>query len=406
MVLSYVTYGLCILLVLWGLKFPGFGKKFNDDFLDKSSSKAICGLAAIFVVLHHISQKVAFQDVTKELFFFNDIGYLIVTVFFFFSGYGLTVNADNNPKYLDSFASRRLLTVLVPFYVNNIIYAIYNIPSGMHPLRLILGVLGLVQINPNGWYPFVLILFYGLFYFARKRIKSRPAELVFYLMCSLLLVVVFSINGHFAWWADKEGWWIIQGFNNKPWWMQEQVFLFSGEWWVNSTIGFVVGATVASYKDKIVNWFKKAYWPKAIILVALFFVSYFKFVEIRNKYNCWTEYWNLDPGIVNKLVTTYANVFVSFIFIVAFVVLLMKFRSDNPITRFMGKISYETYLIGYITLDVFSFLIFYSNGDPKILNPFHYNMGLYIVAVLASSIALGFAMNKLNCLIVNKIRKK
>ena len=27
---------------------------------------------------------------------------------------------------------------------------------------------------------------------------------------------------------------------------------------------------------------------------------YAKVIDIRNKYNCWTEYWNLDPGIVNK----------------------------------------------------------------------------------------------------------
>lgn len=404
--LTYIVYALLAVLVIWGLKFPGFKNKFNDDFLDINSTKAVCGLAAILVILHHISQKPAFQDVTKELFFFNDIGFLVVSIFFFCSGYGLTISADNNPDYLKTFARKRLLTVLVPFYVFNIIFAIYQF-NNMPLIRIVLGTLGFVLINPNGWFPFVLLVFYGVFYFSRKHIKTKKCQLVSYLIVSLLLILLFCVNGHFAWWADShKGWWLVKGFNNVPWWMQEQVLLFSGEWWVNSSIAFFVGAVFASYKDIIVNFFKKGYWLKEALLIILFFVSYFYFRNLRDfKYNCWTEYYNFDPGITDKIICTYTNSLVSFIFIIAFVVLLMKFRSDNPITRFMGKISYETYLIGVIPLETLLFIIS-KNENPIVRTPYNYNLAIYVVAVISETILLGFLFNKLDNYIVRKINKE
>ncbi|MDO5440307.1 MAG: acyltransferase family protein [Erysipelotrichaceae bacterium] len=404
MIVTYVTYALLIALIIWGIKFPGFGNKFNEDFLDRNSTKAVSGLAAILVIFHHLSQEAAFQDVTKELFFFNDLGYLICTVFFFFSAYGLTVSANNNPNYIKTF-SKRFITILVPFYVLNIIYGIYGLINGMPVIRVVLGILGLVNINSNGWFPFTLLLLYLVFYLCNKTIKNRKIHLIIYFVLPFVLGALFSVNGHFAWWADSsKGWWLTKGFYDKPWWMQEQVLWFSGEWWVNSSIGFFVGALFGTYKEKLFAFFKKGYWIKLIVLCVLFGFTYKWFVGIRDKYNCWTEYWINDPGILNKLITVTANQIVSLVFIFAFIVLLMKFRSENPVTRFMGKISFETYLIGKIVLEVFRPIILNKYG-PIIKSPYNYNLGIYVVCVVSISILLGFLINKLDGIIIKKLTK-
>lgn len=405
MILSYAVYAICILLILWGIKFAGFENKFNDDFLDKSSTKAICGFFALTIIFHHISQREAFQDITRELYFFNQIGYLFVLLFFFSSGYGLTVSADSNPNYLDNF-KRRVLTVFVPYFVTNVIFTAYNAIGGIEPLKAILGVLGLIGINPNGWYPVVLLIFYGVFYFSRKHIKKSGLRLVLYFLTTILLIVVFCVNGHFAWWSDTPGWWFNYSEVSKAaWWRQNQILLFSGEWWVNSCIGFFVGALFGTYKDKIVNWFKKGYWIKLIVLIVLFVASYRFFNEyVIVHYGYWTEYGYRDPRILDKLITSFGQLAVSLTFILALVVLMMKVRTENPVTRFLGTITYETYLIGNLVIVGFEFLI--NKNNHPYANPSHSNLAIYAVAVVIVTIVLGFALNKLDGFLVKKLTSK
>lgn len=406
MVLTYGIYVILIALVLWGSKFAGL-KGFNDDSLDESTAKSVRGLAALLIIFHHISQRPAFQDVTKELFFFNNIGYLFVTIFFFSSGYGLTVSAKSKPNYLKTFVTKRLPKILIPFFVTNILFAIYNGINGMNIVRIILGIFGIVNINSNGWYPIVIIIMYLVFYFAQKHIKKDSIKLLAYFLTTVVLACIFCVNGHFAWWADKPGWWITSnGFSKASWWMQQGVLWFSGEWWINSTIGFVVGASFATYKDKIISFFKKGYWLKLLVCIILFAVSYKIFFDTNNKVGgYWTEFSCNSPQIGTKFKLSALQTCASLFFTILIQVILMKFETKNPITIFLGKISYESYLIGVLALDAFNFLIF--NGiNPIIKQPYHYNLIIYTIAVVLSTILLGYLINKLNKLILSLINRR
>ena len=117
MILSWITYGLLVLVILYGGKFA-FGKnKFNDDFLSLEATKCLRGLAAIGVILHHISQESAFQKV-RELSIFVNAGFYFVAIFFFCSGFGLIKSLKSKPNYFDGFLKNRVLkTIVVPFYV-------------------------------------------------------------------------------------------------------------------------------------------------------------------------------------------------------------------------------------------------------------------------------------------------
>lgn len=135
MILSYAVYLLCFLFLLWGGRFAGFKDRFHEDFLSKDSTKSLSGIAALFIIFHHIAQEWPFYGVTGELSFFNDIGFLLVSIFFFTSGYGLTLNADRDPDYMRNFGRRRLPVVLVPFYVTNILFALNYIAVGKASAR-------------------------------------------------------------------------------------------------------------------------------------------------------------------------------------------------------------------------------------------------------------------------------
>lgn len=409
MLLSYVVYLLCILFLLWGGRFAGFGDKFHEDFLSKDSTKSLCGIAALFIIFHHIAQEWPFYGVTRELIFFNDIGFLLVSIFFFTSGYGLTLNADRDPDYMESFGRKRLLALLLPFYVTNILFALNYIAIGKASLpKILFGVLGLTQINPNGWFPFVLLFFYLVFSFSRRHLKTVRARLWLYAAATLFVLAAFSVMGHFAWWAGKPGWWLApDGFANAPWWMQKRTLWFNWECWMNSSIGFVLGAATASYREKIVAWFKKNYWLKLAAFTALFALSLVLFRGVRRRLGYYTENLGPTPGILPKFITGLSQQPVTVFFDLALFAGMMKFRTENRLSRFLGKISYETYLLGLVALESFQFLEYKADGAggwaAMTWEPYNWNLILYTLAVVPVSILVGYLVNKLDSLLIRKL---
>lgn len=405
MTVSICVYVLCAALLLWGCRFSGFGKEFHEDYLSLSSTKSLCGISALLIIFHHISQEPAFQDLTGELSFFNDIGYLLVTVFFFSSGYGLMLNAGKDAAYTASFPGKRLPAVLVPFYGNCLVFAVIAAFSGEPLPRILLGITGLVQINPNAWFPIVLVLYYLVFLFACRHMKRKSTRVMVFFLTCLVMISVFCVSGHFAWWAGRRGWWLSSGgFDRAAWWMQEKVFWFNGEWWVNSGIAFTIGAVFAAWKEPVTAWLKKGYWLKLLCSVAVFVFFLVRLNALKAKGGYWTEFGWPSPRIGDKFFCSLVNLPVSAFFTVSVIMLSMKLRTVNPVTRFMGTISYETYLYGPLALWGFEFLINRSARPYAAGN--HWNLAVFTLCVAAASIALGWLMNRADRWLVKNLRGK
>ena len=62
----------------------------GDEYLSKDQCNAIKGLLAILVVLTHIVARITSGILLRNIFSY--LGYLCVSGFFFFSGYGLVVS--------------------------------------------------------------------------------------------------------------------------------------------------------------------------------------------------------------------------------------------------------------------------------------------------------------------------
>ncbi len=409
MLLSYAVYLLCILFLLWGGRFAGFGDRYHEDFLSKDSTKSLCGIAALFIIFHHIAQEWPFYGMTRELYFFYDIGYLLVSVFFFTSGYGLTLNADRDPEYIRNFGRRRLPVLLVPFYVTNILFALNYIAVGKASApKIIFGVLGLTQLNPNGWFPYVLLLFYLVFWFSRVHLKTVRARLRLYAGTTVFVIAAFSVMGHFAWWAGEPGWWLApDGFQNARWWMQKRTLWFNWECWMNSSAGFVLGAATASYRDRIVAWLKRKYWLKLAAFTALFTVSMIAFHAVRRHLGYYTENLGPQPGILQKFITGLSQQPVTVFFDAALFTGLMKFRTENRLSRFLGKFTYETYLLGLVALESFQFLEYTADGNggwaAMAWQPYNWNLILYTLAVVPVTILVGYLANKLDQMLIRLV---
>jgi hypothetical protein len=298
MILSWSVYALLIVLILFGCKFAWRKNEFNDDFLSLDVTKSLRGLAAIGVILHHISQESAFQKV-KELSPFVNAGFYFVAIFFFCSGFGLIKSLKSKENYLDGFLKNRVLkTIIVPFYVCVLIYGIYKLIIGvkMPVAHWITNLLGLTLMNDYAWYPIVLAILYIAFYFIFKYVKNR--KLCFALMFLVIFAqgVFFAVTGHFAWWAGEPNWWLQpNGWANAQWWMQQKIMWFFGEWWVNSSIAFFIGMIYANFEEKIVAWFKKGYWIKLLALLVLWMIFNFVSGMAQWKLGYWSEYSGKGP---------------------------------------------------------------------------------------------------------------
>ena len=163
MYLSYVVIGLLIVLMLWGGKFSGF-KEFHEDHFGLENTRSLRGIAALGVIVHHISQRDFFQD-SGELHSFVNAGFLFVSVFMFISGFGLARSLKNKPDYLKGFLRKRLPVIVVPFYVSIVICSIVLRLIGIRFYwpRLILNLIGLMPANEYAWYPIVLTILYIVF---------------------------------------------------------------------------------------------------------------------------------------------------------------------------------------------------------------------------------------------------
>ncbi len=416
MYISWIVYALFIALFVWGGRFAGFGRtRVHEDSASLDVTKSVRGIAATGVILHHISQESAFQqaggpDGSGVIQAFCNIGYIFVAVFFFWSGFGLIKSLESKPGYLDGFFKKRVLRVLIiPFYVSVILYAPLHLLSGekMPAAQWVCNFLGVTMMNEYAWYPIVAAILYMAFCLIFRKVKGDRPRFVLMAAVILLLGLVFCVNGHFAWWAGEKNWWLTRlGWAKAKWWMYMKIFWLSGEWWVNSCPAFLVGMLFARYEEGIRAWFARAYWAKLVLLALLTAALSALSAFGQWKFGYWTEFSGKGPGIVDKFVTYLLQIPQPVIVVVLMFAVMLKYHASNPVTRFMGNLSLETYMMNLMALSVFRFLLYKGqapNGDPI---PYYWtgngNLALYAAAVIAATIVLALAY-RLLCNLARKL---
>ena len=163
--------------------------------MSKARSKNILGLFAILIMMHHLGQKVSASWVPASvrqhgLEPFVPIGYLLVSFFFFCSGYGLRKRMKEDEDYFKGFLVRRTNRILMIFVITNIIYLI---------VRHLYGSVYL-PINPYSWFVYAIIaMYFGFFFIYRKENRfSHILMAVWILIYSIICYILISGN----WWYN------------------------------------------------------------------------------------------------------------------------------------------------------------------------------------------------------------
>ena len=375
--LIYSVYFILPILLLWHAKPAGKGQ-WNDS-LSLEQSKAFQGFLAVCIMLHHIGQKTCASwlfpksRIVPGLEFFVPIGYIMVSFFLFFNGYGAYKSFKNKPGYLNGFIKKRILPIVLALYSTTLIFFVARLLVGekIDGQGALLYLTSIKLCNPNTWYVIVLPFFYLAFFLAFKFIKKDGI--------AVAAVVAFVVGYQLVGTAiDHNDLWI------------------RGEWWWNCVHLFPIGVLFAKYEDKIIPHLKKYYWVYLIIAVAALYPLYLHSVTAQDMWSYYGENWGAPDKVFRRRMTLLSQVFVTVDFVFAALLLGMKVKIGNKFLKFMGTITLEFYLIHGLFVELCD-----HTFDGGVKSPFPIkNVFLYVLVVFALGVPSAILLKKLHQLIL------
>ena len=359
----YLFYFSLALLFFFGARSTGRG--WNEEYTSLKQTKMLQGIAALGIALHHMAQKTCAPwhpsvYTVHGLDFFVPIGYMLVGLFLFCSGLGLYRSLKSKPDYLKGFFRRRILPIIIAFYLSEFIYTGIRLLMGekMNLTTVLWYLSGLHMANFNAWYVVVIPFFYLAFWAAFRFCKREGTAIAWVFLFTLAYTVAGALIDH-----------------QDDWWMR-------GEWWYNSIILFPLGLLFGKFEKQVTGFFKKGYWFWLLFFFAGIFLVFQQSEWLVN--GPWGYYgeWGDRLKVQHRLMSAGIQWVSAFFFTVFCFLLMMKVRLGNKALAWLGGMTLEFYLMHGIFVELFG----YNFLDISRSIVYIKKVPLFIVAVLACSI--------------------
>lgn len=319
--------------------------KFNEEYLDKKYTNTIKGIFLLFVFISHfISYKPIFQNNFIDMngiIFIKGFGQLMVTLFLFYSGYGVMESIKKKGDiYINNFPKRRFLTTLLNFDFAVLVYMLISLYFEPHLFsieKILLALIGWDGFGNSNWYIFTILIMYSITFISVKIFKKRKARVISVFLMTIIYTIIMSY--------------------------------FKEEYWYNTAFCYVLGFFISSYKDEIEKWVKGKEWVLLFLLIVFFIISY-----SLPEYRVWYYVCTIT-------------------FTLAIVVLTRKIKINNAVFEWMGKNLFPLYMFQRIPMMLLIKIEYMKN-----------NTYLYFVLSLIITIVLSFIYNA-PILIKNKMFK-
>lgn len=331
------------------------GNFFNEDALSKFETKQIEAFAALGIVFHHMAQQTCAPWLPSNIIVhgldpFLNMGYLFVSVFFFFSGYGLYVSLKSKENYFDRFFIRRLAPIAYFYVVSNALFYTFS-----------------KYANGYTWFVYAIVYLYIAFYISFKFIKKESMS---YLMLTLFIAI----------------------------WMFACDYLVIGTWVYNSILVFLFGLVFAKCKEKIITFFKKHYLACLLITILIFTLlllgsSNLEYLmAIASDVNSYELYLR-----VNVIAQNFAGMFFSLLL----VLINMKVSLRNKALKEIGTMTLGLYLIHPLFAQMFS----YGFEGALVEGIYIKSILLYVLVVFLVSVPVTMFLYYLYNVIVKALSK-
>lgn len=285
--------------------------EYNENILDKQYTDCVKGIMIITIVIHHLAQKIANPGV---IYCFSDAGYLCVSVFFFYSGYGLIISKIKKSDYLKMFWYKRIFRVMLPFVLVNIFFLIlyYLLLGKIFSITdIIFNIVGISLFDNVMWYVVCIIIFYCIFYIAFSYLDETKALMAVFIFSAVYVLICYKVK--------------------------------MGVWWFDTAFCFSAGIVMGKYKNRLLKILKSKYSCLLFVSLLGLIVSQYKKVHILN------------------------NMLASMFFLIFLMSVLYKIKINNKILKSIGNISFEIYLIHMKIYTIYTNYFDIKNGINFIL---------------------------------------
>lgn len=167
-----LLFGSLILVMMFSLNIYK-DKGINENYLSKDTTLAIKGIFIMLVFLSHARSYVDFNFITDTyvIQFLNMVGQLMVTLFLFYSGYGIYESIKRKDmKYVDSLPVNRIGKTFFDFSIAIFLFILLNIFLNKKLVlsNVLLSFTGWSSIGNSNWYMFAIFTLYILTYVSFK----------------------------------------------------------------------------------------------------------------------------------------------------------------------------------------------------------------------------------------------
>ena len=347
MILLYLAF-----VVLFFIPLPVFfraGRKGFDQYLSRDATLPIKGMFVVLVFFRHFHQYITLSNsLFDRMFEFVDnySGQLIVTVFFFYSGFGIYESIKRKgSSYLSDFPRKRLLPTWINFALCIVLFLIYDLLIGceLDAVSVILAFFGWTSIGNSNWFMFATFLLYLLVMvsfisFDDTKEQRCVRRLVLFSFMTLASMVVLYMT--------------------KP------------AYWYNTMLCFPLGMWFSFYKDRIDGLLEKHYGLVLAGTLLVLVITYLLNSKLNKLFYC-----------------VYAPAFALLV-----TVITVRIRGRSVVLGFLGKHVFSIYLLQRIPMGMFQNLI----GNKYI-----YFIVTFVITILIS-VAFDYATKNIKAVLCKR----
>lgn len=293
---------LLIIVTLYGVRISSF----HNDYMGLDATNAIKGLFAVLILFSHMRQYLVLGDTYADnsyLGILNYIGQMMVTMYLFYSGYGLLESFKRKPNYKKRFLKNRVLKILIHFDVAVLLYIVLQLVLGKNfsAFHYLGSLIGWSSVGNSNWFIFDILVLYFIFYIALccgKHFIQKEDNicvggailLTVFLLCVLMWIFLNVTKGQSR--------------------------------WINNIFVFPLGICYSLYKAKVEEWIRKG------------FNYYYVFVTLTLALVAWRSFHGIDRmGLCTCL------------FAIWVVLLSMKIKLDNKALQWLGTLAFAIFIL-------------------------------------------------------------
>ena len=173
-----ILFAVFVCLCLYGIQLkPASGDGYITDYMSVDKTMAIKGIFIIIVFFSHFNSYVDYTSVGDILYFqeFSKIGQRMVTMFMFYSGYGVMESIKKKQmSYVKNIPVQRFCGTLFRFDIAILMFLVLYIARGLVPTvkQVILSFVGWDSLSNSNWYIFAILVCYAITYVSFMIFKS------------------------------------------------------------------------------------------------------------------------------------------------------------------------------------------------------------------------------------------